>query len=112
MMVGTRIVRARQNAGYQSQGSFAKALGVSRGLVGQWESHNKMPGRDNLAKIAALTAVSMEYLLGKSNTPRRSITTEEPREIRLLLRFRRMSVAQQENLTNLIDQIVDVREDV
>lgn len=65
MTPSARIRIARISAGYPSQASFAEALGVSKGLVGQWESDNqvKLPGVANLAKIARLCRVSMEWLL-------------------------------------------------
>jgi transcriptional regulator with XRE-family HTH domain len=89
-MAANRFAQARRAAGFHSQRAFAKALDVSRGLVGQWESGTKMPGRDNLANIAALCAVSMAYLAGKSADPMMSITTRDDDEVDFLLAVRRM----------------------
>jgi transcriptional regulator with XRE-family HTH domain len=63
--MGNRIARARISAGFRSQQELAEALGLSRTLIGQWESQIKLPGRDNLAKIAKLCGVTIEYLQGK-----------------------------------------------
>ena len=105
-MLGNRIAKARINAGYASQAEFAKALGVSRGLVGQWESHRKPPGRDNLLKIAQLTAVDPRYLAGQSNDPRMSVIVDDPLIVRIVLRLQRLSRGQQKNLAELLDQVL------
>jgi transcriptional regulator with XRE-family HTH domain len=107
-LIGTRIAWARKKAGYHSQGTFATALGVSRGLVGQWEAHGKTPGRDNLAKIALLCGISADYLLGATSLDERTITTSIEREVKLLLAFRRMSVIQQERLAEFLADEVKV----
>jgi transcriptional regulator with XRE-family HTH domain len=60
-LMGSRIAAARHRAGY-TQRDFADALGVSHGAVGGWETEHKRPGRNNLAKIAKLCGVSMDYL--------------------------------------------------
>lgn len=111
-LMGNRITRARIEAGYNSQQSFAIALGVSRGLVGQWESHKKKPGRDNLGKIAALCAVSMEYLIGTSTLMGRTVTTSVEREVQLLLGFRRLSDIQQQRLVEFIAEAVKARSEI
>jgi transcriptional regulator with XRE-family HTH domain len=94
-LIGDRIAWARKRAGYRSQDSFAAALGVSRGLVGQWEAHGKRPGRDNLTKIAAKCGISVDYLLGATTLDQRTITTSVEREVQLLLDFRQMTDIQQ-----------------
>jgi transcriptional regulator with XRE-family HTH domain len=63
-LMGRRLAAARHRAGYRTQRDFANALGVSHGAVAGWEREHKRPGRDNLAKIANLCGVSMDYLQG------------------------------------------------
>jgi len=111
-MIGNRIARSRIAAGYTSQQVFATALGVSRGLVGQWESHKKKPGRDNLAKIAGLCGVSMEYLQGTSAGMGRVLTISVEREVQLILAFRRMSILQQQRLAEFIAEAVKARNEI
>lgn len=108
-LIGHRIAAVRIRAGYRTQGAFADALGVSRGLVGQWESHKKKPGRENLAGIARLCGISMEYLQGEVSEMGHSIVVSAEREIKLLLAFRQMSSLQQERLAEFVDEAVNSR---
>lgn len=106
MTVGDRIRSARITAGFKSQGEFAKALGVSRGLVGQWESHRKPPGRDNLLKIAQLTAMDPRYLAGQTTDPVMSLVVDDPLLVRIHLRLQRLDRASQENVASLLDKMI------
>jgi transcriptional regulator with XRE-family HTH domain len=105
--MGHRIAAARLRARYHSQGAFAKALGVSRGLVGQWESGHKRPGRDNLANIAKLCGISMEYLQGSSREMGRSMVVSIEQEAVLILAFRRMTPSAREHLLKLLSEWFD-----
>lgn len=105
-LLGNRIALARQRAGYRTQGAFAEALGVSRGLVGQWESHNKRPGRDNRLKIAELCGITAEYLAGTAPETR-TISNLSANEIELVLLFRRLNVLGQENFLKTLQMIFD-----
>lgn len=105
-LLGNRIAMARQRAGYRTQGAFAEALGVSRGLVGQWESHNKRPGRDNLLKIAELCGITAEYLAGTAPETR-TISNLSANEIELVLLFRRLNSLGQENFLKTLQMIFD-----
>lgn len=105
-LLGNRIALARQRARYRTQGAFAEALGVSRGLVGQWESHNKRPGRDNLLKIAELCGITAEYLAGTAPETR-MISNLSPNEIELVLLFRRLNDLGQENFLKTLQMIFD-----
>jgi len=111
-VIGNRIAKARVEAGYSSQQKFAKALGVSRGLVGQWESHDKKPGRDNFAKIAALCGVQMEWLQGTSPTMRSRQSAKNDLEDLLLLAFRRMTDIGQQRLVELLTKGFEARREL
>ena len=109
--IGNRIAAARTLAGL-SQTAFASALGVSRGLVGQWESHRKKPGRDLLAKIAAVTMTSMGYLMGAEPIDHVTVIMNDAEEIDLLRQYRRLPARVRENLRQLIAKTVEVREHI
>jgi transcriptional regulator with XRE-family HTH domain len=104
MEIGHRIKQARQNAGL-SQRRLAKAIGVTHGSVGQWESHKKMPGRENLRLIAETTGVSADQLLGQPSAP---IEAKGGEEAKLLIKFRQMSQRQRKNLLELVDMSADL----
>lgn len=59
--LAVRIVKSRGYAKL-SQTGLAKAVGVSRGAVGQWESATTAPSSENLRKIADRTRVSHDWL--------------------------------------------------
>jgi transcriptional regulator with XRE-family HTH domain len=65
--IGDRIALARDRVGL-SQTDLAAVLGVSRGLVGQWKTHRKKPGRENVLKIAHATLVRVGWLVGEDST--------------------------------------------
>ena len=108
MKIGDRIRQARIGAGYRSQASFARALGVSRGLVHQWESYGKPPGRENLLKVAQLTAVSVQYLAGRTDEMRRSVTVDDAVLVRILLAAQRLPPDVQQNLAELLEKTVSL----
>jgi transcriptional regulator with XRE-family HTH domain len=105
-MIADRLTRARLRAGYKSQKEFATALRVSRGLVGQWETGLKLPGRANLVKISNLCAVSMAYLMGGTDDPFRPITTTDPYEIEMILKFRRCDPEFAHSLVGLLTELM------
>jgi transcriptional regulator with XRE-family HTH domain len=103
--IGPRLAELRKRAGYTSQRAFARAVGVSGGLVAQWEVSTKVPGRKNLLRIADLTGVTIDYILGGDQV--RLIAapkTAFEREQELLRIFRLAPVAFQENLVELLRQ--------
>ena len=86
-----RLVEARNRHGY-SQKYVALTVGVAPSIVSRWESGVKFPSRENLAKLAELYGVSVDYLLGMSDdeTP---ITNENlsPDELQLIQDYRRLN---------------------
>jgi len=112
MEIGDRIRRARLAAG-MSQRELATAVGVTHGLVGQWESHRKSPGRENLRKIAEITLSDpAELLSGNGRSPSFGVHISDLRQIALIRRFVRLSPRQQENLLELMGVAGDVRREL
>jgi transcriptional regulator with XRE-family HTH domain len=111
MEIGGRIKRARMAAGL-SQRELADAAQVSPGLVGQWESHRKKPGRENLIAIARATTVSVGYLVGHEEFNEQTVTTSNPMEVALLRKFRRLNSVQRKNIAQLLDISVDIRQEI
>lgn len=106
-LIGNRIAMARRRAGYRSQHAFANALGVSRGLVGQWEIHVKQPGRDNLAKIAKLCGITMDYLQGSTDEMERVLLLTSEGDVQHMLRWHRLPLNAQKNIEDMITMILD-----
>lgn len=60
--LGVRIKQARQHA-QMTQTELAKALGLNRSAVAQWEGHRKIgPTTHHLAQVAQATRVRFEWL--------------------------------------------------
>lgn len=111
MEIGHRIAAARTLAG-MSQRDLARAVEVTPGLVGQWESHKKKPGRENLAKVARVTLVSMAYLMGDEPMDQQTITVSDADQIDLLRQYGRLNATQRQNLRQLLGMTIEVREHV
>ena len=58
-----RLRGARLRQGL-NQETLAKALGVSKGAVGNWEVGTNVPGPASLRKLSELLRVSVDFLLG------------------------------------------------
>ena len=56
----------RIKRGY-SQVSLAKALGVSKSLIGAYETGDRKPSFESQEEIADFFNVSIDYLLGREN---------------------------------------------
>lgn len=101
MEIGHRIKQARAAAGL-TQTELAHAVGVSRGLVGQWENHTKKPGRDLVRRIATATSVSVEFLLGDERLDEGRLIISSADEAALIRRYRMLSDKQRRSIHDLI----------
>ena len=110
--MGDRIRRARLDAGYRTLTAFAEALGVSKSLVHQWENSPKKPGRENLLKIARVTAIDVRYLAGEIDEMKRSITIDNPLLVRIFVRLQRLPPSMQKHFAELLDKTVYIREKI
>ncbi len=59
--IGRRLAQAREDRGI-SQSGLARALGVSRGAVGQWETGQTSPATENLSQAAIELTVAFDWL--------------------------------------------------
>ena len=64
-----------------NQVEFAKAMGVSKQCVSNWENDNVMPSIEMLVKIANFFEVSTDYLLGLDK--KRTLDVENLTEIQI-----------------------------
>ena len=61
-----RLKELRTTRGY-SQVSLADALGVSKSIIGAYETGDRMPSREALEALADFFNVDIDYLLGKQD---------------------------------------------
>ncbi len=90
-----------------TQREFAAYCGLSQGLIGQWESGVKLPGRASVDQVVSKTGVSLDWLLGIVQEAYSSITTHDPGEIELLVAFRRLPTRGKEKALKLCRVIFD-----
>lgn len=95
-----------------SQRELADAVGVSRGLVGAWESHRKAPGRETLRRLAKVTFTDPAAILDDLPPDQAGVKITDLRHLALIRRFDRMSKRQQENLFELLGMAADVRREL
>lgn len=68
MLVGIRLKQLRKSKKL-SQVELAKKLNVSQSTIAYYENEEKQPGYETLKQIADLFEVSVDYLLGRIDTP-------------------------------------------
>lgn len=61
--IGSKIMQLRKKKKL-SQTDFAKAIGASRTMVGNYERNVNAPSIEMIAKIAKVLDVSVDYLIG------------------------------------------------
>ena len=86
-MLNDRIKELRQ-ARHMTQVELAKALGLTKQCVSNWENDNVAPSVEMLVKIADYFCVSTDYLLGRDavhNLNASGLTAEEIVHIQQLI---------------------------
>lgn len=66
-----------------TQEELGKILNVSRSSIALWESGRRTPGFDTAQKLADFFAVSLDYLLGRTDNPEGLTDEEEQKHIEL-----------------------------
>ena len=72
-----------------NQVEFAKAIGVTKQCVSNWENDNVLPSIEMLEKIANFFSVSTDYLLGRTERTTldvSSLTVEQISHISLIIK--------------------------
>lgn len=63
-----RISEVRKQHGY-SQAALGRAINRAQNTICNWENGNREPDNESLLRLSSLFGVSVDYLLGKSDTP-------------------------------------------
>lgn len=64
IVIGEKIIQLRKQHNF-SQADFAKKIGVSRTIVGNYERNTNMPSVEILLKMANVFNVSIDYIIGE-----------------------------------------------
>lgn len=65
-----RLISARKESG-MTQGQLGEALGTKKQAVNNWENGRNFPPLDVAANLAETLNISLDYLVGQSDTPGR-----------------------------------------
>ncbi|WP_438434452.1 helix-turn-helix domain-containing protein [Gorillibacterium sp. sgz500922] len=75
MKYGNRIARLRAERGL-TQGELAEKVSISRASLSHYENDRREPDLDVLSKLADYFGVTLDYLMGRTNEPGRSLDPE------------------------------------
>jgi len=98
--IGTKIIQLRKGKNL-SQTDFAKAIGASRTMVGNYERDVNSPSIEMLAKIAKVLDVSIDYLIGEGK-----VAQYDKDIIRRIEDIQQLDSDTQSKLFFLIDNVV------
>lgn len=98
-----KTLRKSQNL---SQIEFAKLLSVSSGAVAMWETEKREPDKEMLIRLADFFGVTVDYLLGRDNTPTLNLSAQEQQLYELL---KSMTDDEIDELTNFVEYILSKR---
>ncbi|GGD76262.1 helix-turn-helix domain-containing protein [Paenibacillus nasutitermitis] len=68
MNIGNRISKLRDDRGW-TQEHTAASLGISRAALSHYEKNRREPDTETLSKFADLFHVSVDFLVGRTNSP-------------------------------------------
>lgn len=89
-----------------SQKALAEAIGVSQQSINKYENHNIEPDIATLSRIADYFHVSIDYLVGRTDCPRSTASSQEDRQLEedvLLCRYRALSEKQKKAIQAVLD---------
>lgn len=83
--VAKRILEAMATA-KMNQAQLAEAVGTTPARVSDWKAGKSRPTIDQLANVAKVLGVSVDYLLGVSDEPRPDASTADMAVVAVLIR--------------------------
>ena len=92
MEFSERLKKLRKDAGL-TQVDVAEKLGISQPAYASWERGIKKPTQENLVKLSKILYVSVDYLLGNTETKQTSDVFED---IELLFRLNSKDLTDEE----------------
>jgi transcriptional regulator with XRE-family HTH domain len=94
--------------GREAQQELAHRLGVSARAIGWWEREPTAIKPEQLATLADVLGVSVDYLLGRQNRPRRG-TGPVGRAQRAFERVSKLSRSEQQQILGVVEAFVEAK---
>ncbi len=82
MFIGNRLKELRNKKSI-TQEELGKTIGLSKQTISTYELGTREPDNDTLLKLADFFAVSLDYLLGRTDNPEGLTEEEEQKHIEL-----------------------------
>ncbi len=79
-MIGDILTKLRKEKGYEAQ-FVANFLNVAKSTYSGYENNKSVPNHEILKKVADFYAISVDYILGRTNDPTPVGQPKEDREI-------------------------------
>ena len=86
-----------------SQTDLSKATGISTGLISQWKKRSQNPSNPKLAILAKHFDVSVDYLLGKEDSPAVQPSKLSDDAYRVAVAYDKAEPATQSSVRKLLD---------
>ncbi|MGX5571759.1 helix-turn-helix domain-containing protein [Bacillus toyonensis] len=105
--IGSRIKGVR-NSLKMKQNELAEAVGVNYTMISLYESNKREPSRETVEKIARVTNVSTDYIMGLSN--HKTFDKETSQKITddvedIMKRINQLSADKREKIINMINDL-------
>lgn len=85
-MFRIKLKELREKKGL-SQYKFADLMGFAQSTIGSWESGAREPNFETMQKIADYFNVSVDYLLGRTDTPNENKKSDEEPDVLMTEQF-------------------------
>ena len=100
-MFQTRLVQLRKKHGI-TQKQLAKSLSLSELAIQNYESGRRKPAYDALISLADYFGVSLDYLVGRADTPTPVPQTAQSAETEIQSEFNKLTESEQKDVLDYI----------
>lgn len=100
-MFALRLKELREGKGI-SQKTFAIDMHFAQSTIGMWESGKREPDFETLCKIANYFNVTLDYLVGRADTPTPVPQTAQSAETEIQAEFNKLTESEQKDVLDYI----------
>ncbi len=104
---GKRLAQLRKEAGFTQQ-ELADEIGVSRRVIGYYESESQHPPANLLVDLTNALNVSADELLGLK--PAKKVKIPDSRLLRRMQQIEKMSAASKRQIMQVLDTYIEVEQ--
>lgn len=105
-MFGNRLRMLRENSG-MTQEELGKKLNLVKSNISMYEKGNRVPNADILDQLSALFDVSVDYLLGKTETKKYNTPYNNELEKNLFIKIKKLNEKEKDAILNIVHLLGD-----